>query len=175
MKKEKPHKKPKQPSTPTATLPIIFTDRPAFDTYVGSYTLLTLDTPDQVVEDPATSSTQATYGNLITFTFDSQGGVGVSADGTVTLGKSDLIASGTVLQPVTAFGFDIVSADPRGWVFLTANGTELRISLANLHFLGLVSENPFNVSLSYTALLDHVLNETIGGFTIDNVAIKAGP
>lgn len=175
MKKEKPHKKPKQPSTPTATLPIIFTDRPAFDRYVGSYTLLTLDTPDQVAEDPVTSSTQATYGNLITFTFDSQGGVGVNADGTVTLGKSDLIASGTVLQPVTAFGFDIVSGDPRGFVYFSINGLELRVSLASLHFLGLVSENAFTPSISYNPLVDPVLNQPIGGFTIDNVAIKATP
>jgi hypothetical protein len=168
---KKPIKKIKKP----VTLPIIFTDRAAFDRYVGSYTLLTLDAPDQVLDDPLTSSSKATYGNLITFTFDLQGGVGVNADGTVTLGKSNLIASGTVLQPVTAFGFDIVSADARSIVYLTASGIDLRVSLAGLHFLGLVSENAFNVSLSYTPLLDPVLNDIIGGFTIDNVAIKTAP
>lgn len=173
--KEKHLKKPKPQSSPVVALPIIFTDRAAFDRYVGPYTLLTLDAPDHTAEDISTSSYQATYGNLITFSFDLQGGVGVNADGTVTLGRSTLTASGTVLQPATAFGFDVVSADPRGFVNLTVTGVDLKISLAGLHFLGLVSGTPLNVSLFYTALNDPVLNDTIGGFTIDNLAIKPVP
>ena len=171
--RHKPKPKPKPKPSSEITLPIIFTDRSAFDSFVGAYSLLTLDAPDRVNENAAMSVYEATYGDLITFTFDRQGGVGVNSDGTVTLGRSTLAAKGTVLQPVTAFGFDIVSGDSRGVAHLTVNGVDLTIALADVQFIGLASTTPVNMTVHYFAQFpDPQGGGAIGGFTIDNVAIK---
>lgn len=169
----KPKPKPKPKPSSGIALPIIFTDRSAFDSFVGTYSLLTLDAPDQVNENAAMSLYEAMYGNLITFTFDLQGGVGVNSDGTVTLGRATLAAKGKVLQPATAFGFDVVSGDARGVAHLTVNGVDLTLSLANVHFIGVVSTTPVEMMVHYFAQFsDPQGGGAIGGFTIDNIAIK---
>lgn len=171
--KPKPKPRPKPETLSGTALPIIFTDRTAFDTFVGAYTTLTLDVPDHVSENVAMSRYDATYRDLITFTFDLQGGVGVNGDGTVTLGRSTLAAKGTVLQPVTAFGFDVVSGDSRGVAHLTVNGVDLSIALANVPFIGLVSTIPVAMAVHYFAQFpDPQGGGAIGGFTIGNLAIK---
>ena len=171
--KPRPKPRPKPETSSGVTLPILFTDRTAFAAFVGAYTTLTLDAPDHVNENVAMSRYEATYGDLITFTFDLQGGVGVNSDGTVTLGRSTLAAKGTVLQPATAFGFDVVSGDARGVAHLAVNGVDLTIALANVHFIGLVSTTPVAMTVHYFAQFsDPQGGGAIGGFTIDNVAIK---
>lgn len=154
-----------------ATNLTIYTDRSQFNKEVGTYTSLTLNNP-AINDDPSTDSYKATYGNLITFTFDRRNGVGVNGDGTVTLGRTTLAARGTVLQSATAFGFDIVSAgtDSRGMAHFTVAGNELNIPLSGISFLGVVSTTPIEMSVHY-----YLQYSGIGGFTMKDVAIQIPP
>jgi hypothetical protein len=153
-------------TTPALALPIIFTDRAAFDAAAGDHTLLTLDAPDRIAFNIFESvAYRATYQDLITFTFDYVGGVGVQP-GYVVLGVTGLAASGSVLQPVTAFGFDITSVDSSLVSLPLIESSGFVISLTGLQFLGLVSHTPFVAGIS---------NYNNSTFAIDNLAIQSVP
>jgi len=146
-------------------------DRPSFDLAAGSYTLLSLEAPNRIDVSFADSTYKATYGDLMTFTFDLVGGVGVNADGTVTLGRTGLGASGTVLSPVYSFGFDVVQANPTGRLdFFGAP-----VLLDQVSFLGVVSPVPIFAAIATPTGNPAGIPGTTGasfvGLTIDNVAV----
>ena len=89
--------------------PILYTDRDAFNQAVGASTVVTFDQAQPCTYDFVRRTCTVTYDNLVTFTFDAVGGVGVMPD-YITMGRSGLAASARVLAPVTAFGFDVISA-----------------------------------------------------------------
>lgn len=166
--------------TPAKAIPTLFTDRAAFDAAVGSYALLTLDEPSQVSFDAFHGVKTATYEQLLAFTFDNVGGDGVNPDGTVTLGNTGLGAFGTVLQPVTAFGFDVVKPFLNGTLSIAdivAGSARFQVSLAGVSFLGVVSASPFLARVEYATPIIHTLAgpEPAFPFTIDNVAITTVP
>lgn len=146
-------------------------DRPSFDSAAGSYTLLTLEAPNRIEASFADSTYKATYGDLMTFTFDLVGGVGVNADGTVTLGNSGLGAKGVVVSPVYSFGFDVVGANPTGRL----NFFGVSLPLDQVRFLGVVSPVPFSAAIDTPiGNRDGIPGTTGGSFvglTIDNLAI----
>lgn len=155
-------------ATPAMASPILFTDRDAFNAYVGEYTLLTLDDPEIVTSDPFIA--QATFGNLLTFDYDP---FSVECVGFGMICLNLLSASGTVLEPVTAFGFDITAGEqfpPTLGPGLSFGGTTYSTvdSLAGANFLGLASRDPFIGRFSYLA------SDTLF-ITIDNVAIQTVP
>ena len=147
----------------TEAAPILFTDRDAFNRVVGASTLITFDEPEACSINPQNLTCTVTYDDLVTFVFDAVGGVGVRPDH-ITMGRSGLAATGRVLQPVTAFGFDVISVGqglvPFGGQWFQLNGPQ---------FLGIVSDTPFMAQIGYTGL----------GFTapysIDNMAIRTVP
>ena len=146
-------------------------DRPSFDSAAGSYQLLTLDTPNRIDVSFPDSTYKATYGDLMTFTFDLVGGVGVNVDGTVTLGRTGLGASGAVLSPVYSFGFDIVQANPTGRLDFFG----VPLLLDHVSFLGVISSVPMFATIGTpTGNPDGIPGTTGGSFvglTIDNVAV----
>lgn len=172
-----------QTQTSQAT-PLLFTDRTAFNAAAGRSTLLTLDAPGQIAYDPLVNRAdyRATYQGLMTFQFDAVGGVGTNSDGTVTLGRTGLAASGWLLAPATAFGFDIftndysfVDLDVRGSDGTSASWT---IPTAGLQFLGVTSPTSFFATISYVGrpiTFFPGYRGTSLGYTIDNVAIKTVP
>jgi hypothetical protein len=146
-------------------------DRSSFDSAAGSYTLLTLDAPNRIDVSFPDSTLKATYGDLMTFTFDLVGGVGVNVDGTVTLGRTGLGASGAVLSPVYSFGFDIVDANPTGRL----NFFGVPVLLDHVGFLGVVSSVPILAAIDTPIGNPGGIPGTTGGsfvgLTIDNVAV----
>ncbi len=146
-------------------------DRPSFDSAAGSYTLLTLDAPNHIDVSFLDSTYKATYGDMMTFTFDLVGGVGVNADGTVTLGRTGLGASGAVLSPVYSFGFDIVQANPTGRL----NFFGVPVLLDHVGFLGIISPVPIFAAIDTPTGNPDGIPGTTGasfvGLTIDNVAV----
>jgi len=146
-------------------------DRSSFDSAAGSYTLLTLDAPNRIDVSFPDSTLKATYGDLMTFTFDLVGGVGVNVDGTVTLGRTGLGASGAVLSPVYSFGFDIVDANPTGRL----NFFGVPVLLDHVGFLGVVSSVPIFAAIDTPIGNPGGIPGTTGGsfvgLTIDNVAV----
>lgn len=167
-------------ATPAMALPTLYTNRAAFDAVVGSYSLLTLDTPDEVNLD-LYPTVRVIYDDLITFSFDHVGGyqlLGANEGDAVTLGLTNLFAIGNVLQPVTAFGFDIVSGSEFSFAVLSAGGVDVSISLGSINFLGLVSSTPFVASIQHTPRIVEPLPGLFlpaSPFTIDNIAIKTVP
>lgn len=155
-----------------ATAPTIYTDRSEFLKKVGTYTPLPLVNP-VVRVDQLKSSYEATYGNQIKFTFDLRKGVGVNQDGSVILGASNLIASGEVLQSVTAFGFDIVSSDSdsRGEAHFVVDGTDFPVPPNNVSFLGVVHPTPVPMSVEYLPKASGA-GDQIGGFRLKNVVVR---
>lgn len=146
-------------------------DRPSFDSAAGSYSLLNLDAPNRIDVSFPSSTYKATYGDLMTFTFDLVGGVGVNADGTVTLGRSGLAANGAVLSPVYSFGFDVVGANPTGRL----NFFGVSLLLEDVTFLGVVSPVPMYASIDTpignAAGIPGTTGGSFVGLTIDNVAV----
>jgi hypothetical protein len=152
---------------PAMATPVVYTDRAAFDAAAGSYTLLTLGAPSQIVVDYPSSSYIATYNDLITFGFDLQGGVDPPLSGGVLMGRSGLIAQATVLQPVTAFGFDVAPGLNSHAFFMNSI-----YPLTGLNFLGFVSASPFTAQLESIPTPPDPFASV---FFIDNIAIQAVP
>ena len=121
--------------------PIIFTDRDAFEAYVGSSTLLPLDKPT-VVPDIPFGQMHITYNNLFRLNVE-LGGYLRYTSGPISLGWSGLIWSGVTLAPVTAFGFDIIGAAPNAHISIF-NST---YKVDGLHFFGIVSPDPITVPI----------------------------
>jgi hypothetical protein len=99
--------------------------------------------------------------------------------GGITLGGIGLTDTGTVLQPVTAFGVDISRATPGlSFATLIADDSRLKVPLNGPAFLGLVSTTPFLAGVEYVPYiidLPPVGKVPAFSFTIDNIAIKTVP
>lgn len=121
--------------------PIIFTDRVAFEAYVGASTLLPLDKPTVVADIPF-SQMHITYNNILRLDLDLGLYLGYTS-GPIGLNQAGLFWSGRTLVPVTAFGFDIISAHPNAYVSLGGSS----YTVGNLNFLGLVSPDPVIVGM----------------------------
>lgn len=154
-------------ATPIPAMPIVYTDRTAFDAAVGSYRLLTLDAPDQTIVDNLTSTYSATYEGLITFAFDLQGGVFPPLTERVPMGVSGLTATARVLPPVTAFGFDVDPGLNSHVAFM-----EAVYPLSGLNFLGFVSTIPFRAQIES---IPSPPDPSSSAFVVDNIAIQAIP
>lgn len=169
---------------PAQASPILFTDRTVFHAATGSSTVLTLDAPTQIQYDPLVNLAdyRATYQGLLRFRFDALGGVGINGDGTVTLGRTGLMAGGWLLDSATAFGFDIL---PNNYSFVDLSvqgrdGTRASwtIPTSGLRFLGVTSSTPFFANISYLGRSITFAPGETGislGYTIDNVVIKTVP
>ncbi len=163
-------------AVPVKAMPIVFTDRASFTAAVGNYTLLTLDSPDPVPTSQLISQVNngyfnATYSNLFTVTYDSAAFKpsmpGGAPPGLVAFGAGGGFTTvGKVLQPVTAFGFDVVHtvSTPS---FLVLNGTAYQLN--GLSFLGWLLDTPSTLDMYNTA------NGGPAVFEIDNVVIKSVP
>lgn len=157
-------------TTPALANMIVFTDRAAFDAAAGDYTLITMDSPHTGPTNPLNDPSLrifVSYQDLITFVYDGVGGF-CNGDPSI-LGCSFLLSGGTVLQPVTAFGFDVFHEDPpccgvNPTHRLSSSGVE--VALDGLSFLGFVSDTPF---------LADVWSRSPASFRIDNLAIQTVP
>jgi len=157
------------------TAPIIFTDRAAFDAYVGSYTLLTLDDKPPVVTVTGGSLNYWTYNDLVRFDLDGNlyGNQAFGPSGSVTPGNANLTWYARPLVPVTAFGFDITRTDPGALIGMRFDNNPysgFAIRVDNLNFLGLVSSEAFTPVLTSGGCPDVQCR-----ITFDNIAVKPVP
>jgi len=161
-------------SAPVFALPIIFTDRAAFNAAVGDTTLLTLDTLPPSQLNPEGGS------NLFRFIivenvlrFDGEGLFGSSVPGTFCFcSPSGFEIGGITVDPVLAIGMDITPILPPG---TTLSATIIlggqSFVLTEPQFLGFLYTDPsiFGISQGFR------LPGGFSTFTIDNVAIKTAP
>jgi len=152
-------------------IPIIYTNRAAFDAAVGPSTLLTLDAADPAPTPNFNGGVfTATYSNLFKVIYDASvynpqtpGGAPLEV---AILGAGGFVSVASPMQPVTAFGFDIV---PGGSNTATIQfNNSFAISVAGLNFFGVKSDTPFSSSVQSGP-------DPNGGpsrVVIDNVAIK---
>ena len=157
------------------TAPIIFTDRAAFDAYVGSYTLLTLDDKPPVVTVTGGSLNYWTYNDLVRFDLDGNlyGNQALGPSGSVHPGDANLLWYARPLVPVTAFGFDIFSTPPglRIGVALDSNLTSTTFyKVGGLNFFGVASSEPFTPIFTNGGCGDVQCR-----FGLDNIAVKQVP
>jgi hypothetical protein len=162
------------PTTATA-IPITFTDRAAFDAYVGSsYTLLTLDAPDpktpsEIQAELALGRYVANYSGLFSVNYDAIALGGIPGQAGLGAGGGFFTVATTKI-PVTAFGFDILGTchDSLGSCTgsVTAQTSFGNYELVGLNFLGWVSDTPFLFSMN---------NIPLQRFDIDNIRMVPEP
>lgn len=159
-------------ATPALATPIIYTNRAAFDTAVGSYTLLTLDAPDSFsyvntsyINDGVCIPGVCSYGGQLLLASVPDYNCGCGIYGTINTSNMTTIAAG---RPVTAFGFDVfVGGPPDSPTFMDiavygATPFSLSVQADDLSFFGITDSSPFGIDLS-----SHTFP-----FGIDNVAMK---
>ena len=166
--------------TPAMATPIFFTDRAAFNTTVGDYRLLTLDAPNQLT-DFGPGLIEATYGDLITFSFDHVSGYGVEP-GFVVIGHSGQETFARGLEPVIAFGLDITPLDPVPCLdpcpgpYTPFHLAGVEFILTQPQFLGVLFEAPTNIEFSnaYFSLAGY--GEDVSSYyAVDNLSFKTVP
>ena len=156
-------------TTPALAVPIIFTDRSAFNAAVGSTTLLTFDTLPPVTVIPL-GGESVTFDGLLEFRSDSLLGYD-SMPGTFCFCNPTFNAGAVTLNPVLAFGLDITPLVPNANVVLG----DRFLTLTAPQFFGVLYSEPttFTLSNALTPIVGAGLQWST--FTVDNVAIKAVP
>jgi hypothetical protein len=153
-------------------LPIIFSDRDAFNAAVGDTTLLTFDTVPSETQNPLGGGfgRRVTFDDLLEFRSDSTFGHD-SIPGVFCFCNSAFDAEALTLRPVMAFGLDLTPLIPDARVHVG----DLSFTLTQPQFLGVLYSEPT------TFTMGNALTPLIGGglqwstFTIDNVAMKSVP
>jgi hypothetical protein len=141
--------------------PVLFTDRGAFDTAVGGgSSLVTFDNPD-VVFVGEEFRFSVTYDDLVQFWFDISG-LG-TVDDNLMLGANYQTGWGNVLEPVYAFGFDVIRESPDVRLYMQ----DQEFTPSAPQFLGFVSDVPFDANIYWTAYLGEGTPTSI-----DNLRIK---
>jgi PEP-CTERM motif len=153
-------------TAPATALPIIFTDRAAFNAAVGDTTLLTFDTlpavtPDNLIGRMTIDSILTIQGDLGGFAFYD------SKPGTFCFCYPGLTIGAATIDPVLAFGVDITPLRPN--TTITLGG--LSFALSAPQFLGFLFGAPssFEIGQTFTPANGY------STFTIDNVAVKSVP
>jgi hypothetical protein len=147
---------------------ILFTDRAAFEAAIGNHQTLTMDDP--AVHGPHSTPDDfdgfiVNYDDAVDFWFDISG-MG-TVDGSLLLGASHQSGWGHMLTPTTAFGFDVVQADP----FVQMLIAGFAFTPATIGFFGIVSDAPLDPNFSWTVTGPQIDGRAV----IDNVTIKAVP
>lgn len=163
-------------SSSVSASPILFTDRTAFDAFVGQTTLLSFDgaIPVNHFQIQGIPMASVTIDNLLaSHVVDSEyfnpgpGGFG-SFCFCSGFGVGDTYALHTI-EPVFAIGMDITPLEPNA---LFSFGGQ-KFLLNSSQFLGIVTDQPT------TQTFGPSFNALLGGrpsrFTVDNVAIKTVP
>lgn len=156
-------------TTPVMALPILFTDRTAFTTAVGTHTILTFDT-FQPLEPIGSfgSDFGATYAGLFEVGGDITGAATVySNPGAITLTPNSGFGAGTAV-PVQAFGFDFTPQCFGSCSSMSILVGSYSISFNTPQFIGLLFSEPTEVGIS-------VIGQNFGKALIDNVRIQAVP
>ncbi len=172
-------------AVPAHALNMVFTDRTAFDAAVGGYTLLDLNTPDPIPLNELTAQISTgfytvTYSDLFAITYDSSAWRPANPSGApgplAAFGAGGgFLTVGRILEPVTAFGFDIpyigstvTPTHPTpSPTFIVINGTAYQLD--GLSFLGFMWDAPTTVKIDNSAPTDGK------SFGLDNLAIKTVP
>lgn len=161
-------------AAPAAASPILYTDRAAFELAADPNHLITFEGSAAVVEiNQAFLTYLVTFDGLLKFNFDWISGVGWSPGDTyVVLGRSGLLSSGGFLEPVYAFGFDVLDfgLTPSGAISGAGSDFNFIYRFSAPGFIGVVSDKPIiQTSISY--------NQTppVGTYAIDNVLVRTVP
>jgi hypothetical protein len=147
-------------------LPIIFTDRNAFNAAAGDTTLVTFDTlpavePDNLIGRMTIENVLSIAGDLGGFAFyDSKPGTFCFCYPAFTIGAA-------TIDPVMAFGVDITPLRPNTAIMLGG----LTFVLSEPQFLGFLYSDPSSFDIGQTFSLANGYST----FTIDNVAVKSVP
>lgn len=158
--------------TPSAhAITTIYTDRTAFEAAAGAATVLTLDNP-AVVADVPHGRIHVTYDNLVQFNLDLNLYLGGPTPGTISTGDASLWWNAVTLVPVTAFGFDIVKADPNA--HLGVSGILGLQNVDGLTFVGVVSTDPFIGGLGFGGGC-HILGNLSCRVEFDNITLTTVP
>jgi len=153
-------------TAPAMALPLIFTDRVAFEAAVGDTTLLTFDTLPTVTPDNLIG--RMTIDNVLTIAGD-LGGFAFydSKPGTFCFCYPGLTIGAATIDPVMAVGVDITPLRPNTTIILGG----LSFMLSEPQFLGFLYNAPssFGIAQTFTPANGY------STFTIDNVVIKSVP
>jgi len=152
-------------AAPATASTVLYTDRDAFVLAADPNHLITFDGSAAVVEiNLPLSSYQVTFDDLLRFNFDLVSGVGwFPGDTSVVMGRSGLLSSGSLLEPVYALGFDVFGAAPSGAI----GG----FGFSTSGFIGIVSDQPFTPGIAYL----QNPSPTMGTYAIDNVLVTTVP
>jgi PEP-CTERM motif-containing protein len=162
---------------------ILFTDRTAFDQAVGGTTLLDFNNPttcQQRPNDPGTCV--ASYGGLVQFWFDHAGFPAPPGDPmppAIPFGLGGQTVGTTLLQPVTAMGFDLI---PLGTGVRVQVGGQ-SYNLDKPQFFGFLFDSPFTGSLPVAGQplfggppgFAAPFGETLSVFALDNLSLQTVP
>ena len=161
-------------AAPATAATILYTDRAAFELAANPNHLITFDGSAAVVEsNPPLSSYQVTFDDLLRFNFDLISGVGWFPGGTsVVMGTLGLSSSGVFLEPVYAFGFDILSPNPSGAITGAGSGFNFSHTFSATQFIGVVSDQPITTA---GILYVQAPPPTLGTYVLDNVLVTTVP